>query len=72
MNQPDRSRVEHLRIRRDIMGEIYHKARSGYEQAARDYEDAARYDYRCYTMIRSGRNPIFCKLDQGHDGECVG
>ena len=73
-DKPDTEHVQRLMIRRDILGDIYTRARAEYEQAVREADEAFQNlmhweETRCHVMIRSGRNPLYCKLERGHDGE---
>jgi hypothetical protein len=73
-DKPDTEHVQRLMIRRDILGDVYTKARAEYEQASREANEAFQNlmhheDTRCHGLIRSGWNPLYCQLDHGHDGE---
>lgn len=75
LREPDRQRILTLQTRRDLLGEHLARAKAEYEDAMRihgeAFEELMQYeDSRCHKLIRSGRNPLYCQLERGHDDEC--
>lgn len=61
--------------KRDVLGEVYTRARAEYEDAARNAHETLdalmqEEESLCHKLIKSGRNPLYCKLQRGHDGQC--
>lgn len=73
-DKPDKERVRRLMIRKDILGDIYTRARAEYEQAVSEADEAFQNlmhweETRCHASIRLRGTPLYCELDRGHDGE---